>query len=326
MTHITRRDALALAGLGGMPWLASATEPYPNGPIRVVVPYPPGAATDNLARLLAQSLERELGVNVIVENKGGASTQIGTKSVADAKPDGQTLGFVDTSFVINPGLFGSSLPYDTLRDFQPVSQMAMASLVFIVHNSVPAKTIQEFLSLARQDPSRFNFGSAGSGSAPHLAGEQLRQVAGIEIGHIPYRGGSTVINDLIAGHVQSGFTTVPTMAAHIRSGAVRALFVTSPERSPQLSDVPTSKEVGLAGVDLMPIFGLIAPARVPAAVITRLSDAASTLVKSADLNKRLRDLGFIPVGSSASEFTSRVRSESAKWTEIIRTRKIRPNT
>lgn len=326
MNQISRRDAVVFAAAAAAsPWSVAA-DPYPSGTVKLTVPYPPGAATDNLARMLAQGLERELGASFIVENKGGAATQIGTKAVADAKPDGMVLGFIDTTFLINPGLFGSTLPYDTLRDFVPVSQMATAPLVFVVHSSVPARTMQEFVALAKKEPGRFSYGSAGSGSAPHIAGEQLRLAANIDINHIPYRGGSTVITDLIAGHVNCGFTTVPTMAEHIRAGSVRALIVTSPERSPQLSTVPTAREASLAGVDLMPIFGLIAPARTPQTLIVKLSEAASKLVKSPELSKRLLDSGFIPVGSTTGDFSVKVKTDVAKWIDFIRSRNIRPNT
>lgn len=325
MNTISRRQALAMAGCL-LPTVGVSAADYPNGPVRLTVPYPPGAATDTLARQLAQALEKELGATFVVENKGGAGTQIGTRAVAEAKPDGQVLGFIDTAFVINPGLFGASLPYDTLRDFVPVSQMATAPLVFVVHSTVAAKTMPEFVALAKADPGKIGFGSAGAGSAPHLAGEQLRMAAGIDITHIAYRGGSTVINDLIGGHIQCGFTTVPTMAEHIRAGTVRALMVTSPERSAQLPGVPTSREAGMPDVDLMPLFGLVAPARTPASTIARLSVSASRLVKSGDLGRRLQEAGFIPVGSNSEEFTARVRSEVAKWNQIISARKIRPNT
>ncbi|WP_332738524.1 Bug family tripartite tricarboxylate transporter substrate binding protein [Hydrogenophaga sp.] len=325
MNTLSRRQALVLAAFL-LPGMSVNAADYPAGPVRLMVPYPPGAATDTLARQLAQALEKELGATFVVENKGGAATQIGTRAVAEAKPDGQVLGFIDTAFVINPGLFGAALPYDTLRDFIPISQMATAPLVFVVHSAVPAKTMQEFVALAKADPGKIGFGSAGPGSAPHLAGEQLRMAAGIDITHIAYRGGSTVINDLIGGHIQCGFTTVPTMAEHIRAGTVRALMVTSPERSAQLPAVPTSREVGMPDVDLMPLFGLVAPARTPASTVARLSEIASGLVKSGELGRRLQASGFIPVGSTSEQFAARVRSEVAKWNQIISERKIRPNT
>jgi len=328
MQNLKRRDVLATAtALCLVPWVGTVrAQTYPSGPVKVIVPYAPGAATDNLARLLSQVLEASMGASFIVENRGGGATQIGTKAVAEAKPDGQVLGFIDTAFVINPGLFGTGLPYDTLRDFIPVSQVATAPLVFVVHSTVNARNMQEFVALAKADPGKIGFGSAGAGSAPHLAGEQLRMAAGIDITHIAYRGGSTVINDLIGGHIQCGFTTVPTMVEHIRAGTVRALMVTSPQRSEQLPAVPTSREAGMPDVDLMPLFGLVAPAKTPASTVARLSESASSAVKSGELGRRLQTSGFIPVGSTSDEFTARVRSEVAKWNQIISARKIRPNT
>lgn len=326
VSRTTRRHFLAAsAALAGAPHLAFAAT-CATGPVRIIVPYPPGAATDALARMLGQALETELGCTYIVDNKGGAATQIGTKAIATARPDGQTLGFIDTSFVINPGLFGAALPYDTLKDFVPISLMATAPLVLIAHTSVQARTVQEFVDLAKAQPGKLSYGSAGVGSAPHLAGEQLRQAAGIDIAHVPYRGGATVLNDLIAGHVQFGFTTVPTMLEHIRAGTVRALAVTSAARSPQLSNVPTMKEVGLAKVDTTPLFGLIAPAQLPADMVGALAAAAMKLVKSGSVRQRLEETGFVPVGSSAPEFAARIRAEIAKWTEVVKAGNIKPNT
>jgi tripartite-type tricarboxylate transporter receptor subunit TctC len=326
MKPVNRRSAIAnmAAAMAGTPWIAHA-QSYPAGPVRIVVPYPPGAATDALARMLGQALEPQFGTTFIVENKGGAATQIGTKAIASAKADGQTLGFVDTAFVINPGLFGKALPYDTQRDFLPISLMATAPLVLIVHTSVPAKDIKEFLALAKAKPDTLSYGSAGVGSAPHLAGEQLRQAASIDIRHIPYRGGSTVLTDLIAGHVQFGFTTVPTMLEHIRAGTVRALAVTSAERVPQLPSVPTTAEAGIPKVDTTPLFGLVGPAGLADATVTRLGSAASQLVKTGPLRARLMEAGFVPVGSTPQEFAARITSEIAKWTEIVRAGDIKPN-
>lgn len=287
------------------------------------MPYAPGAATDTLARMMADLLAAA-GTTYVVENRAGGASQIGTKAVAVAAPDGQTLGFVDTAFVINPGLFGSALPYDTRRDFQPISLMATAPLVFVAHASVPATTLGDFIALAKAQPGKLAYGSAGAGSAPHLAGEQLRDAAAIDIIHVPYRGGSTVINDLLAGHVQCGFTTVPTMLAHIRSGAVRALAVTSASRVPQLSQVPTTSELGLGVVDASPLFGLIAPGKTPRAEIERLA-AAARAVRSGPLHARLSETGFVPVGSTPEEFAARIELEIAKWSAVIKARGIRPN-
>ncbi len=325
MQHLNRRHLVASTAALGLAALAGPlrAQAFPGGPVKVIVPYPPGAATDNLARLLGQALEQPIGAPFIVENRGGGGSQIGTKAIAAATPDGQTLGFVDTAFVINPGLFGAALPYDTRKDFTPLSLMATAPLVLIAHKSVPAKDIREFLALAKAQPGRINYGSAGVGSAPHLAGEQLRRAAAIDINHVSYRGGSTVLNDLIAGYIQCGFTTVPTMLEHIRSGVVTALAVTA--KTGLLPQAPSFAELGLPAVDATPLFGLVAPARLPAAVQQKLSQAASSAVQAGPLHKRLVDLGFTPVGSTAEAFQARIDSEIAKWTEVVRAGNIKPN-
>ncbi len=186
---------------------------YPSGTVRIIVPYGPGAATDAIGRLIAAQLQAALGGTFIVENKAGGGSQIGTKAIADAPVDGTTLGFVDTAFVINPGLV-PNLPYDTLRDFAPLSLAATTQLVLNVHRSVPAATVREFVALAKSQPGKLAFASAGVGSAPHLAGEQFRIAAEIEVVHVPYKGGAAVFTDLLAGHIQFAFTTVPSMAEH----------------------------------------------------------------------------------------------------------------
>ncbi|WP_332291015.1 tripartite tricarboxylate transporter substrate binding protein [Aquincola agrisoli] len=310
--------ALSLAAAG--PAWAQATAS------RVIVPYAPGAATDALARLMAQALEGALGGTFIVENKAGGGTQIGTKAIATAPPDGHTLGFVDTAFVINPGLFGKSLPYDTRQDFVPLSLMATAPFVLLVHHSVRAASVQELVALAKSKPDGLNYGSAGIGSAPHLAGEQLRVAAGIPATHVPYRGGSTVLNDMIAGHIDFGFTTVPTMIEHIRAGTLRALAVTGPVRAAQLPQVPTMAEAGLSSVDASPLFGLVAPAGMPAERLQQIGQAASSAVKAGPLNSKLTGMGFIPVGSTPAEFKARIEAEIDKWSRVIAEGRIKPNT
>jgi tripartite-type tricarboxylate transporter receptor subunit TctC len=299
---------------------------YPSGTAKVIVPYAPGAATDALARLMAQSLEQALGgTKFIVENRAGGGTQVGTKAIATAPADGLTLGFIDTAFVINPGLVGAALPYDTRKDFVPLSLMASAPFVLLVHHSIPAKSVKELVALAKSRAGGLAYGSAGVGSAPHLAGEQLRVASGAALIHIPYRGGSTVLSDLIAGHVQFGFTTVPTMLEHIRAGTVRALAVTGTARAAQLPDVPTMTEAGFASVDAAPLFGLIAPAGLPAPLVERLGQIASTEVKSGPLNKKLVELGFIPIGNSPTEFKATIETEINKWTAIVKAGNIKPN-
>ncbi|MBA2961374.1 tripartite tricarboxylate transporter substrate binding protein [Ramlibacter sp. MAH-25] len=319
----SRRSLLRLGAAACAAAAFPLTAGAQSGTGKVIVPYAPGAATDTLGRLMADLLGTATGTRYIVDNRGGGATQIGTKAVATAAPDGLTLGFIDTAFVINPGLFGSALPYDTRQDFAPVSLMATAPLVLVVHPSVAAKTVAELVALAKAQPGKLVYGSAGAGSAPHLAGEQLRQAAGIDIIHAPYRGGATVLNDLLAGHIQFGFTTVPTMLQHIRAGSVRALAVTSATRAGQLPQVPTMKEAGLPAVDASPLFGLVAPAKTPQPVLEKLA-AAAQAARSGTAQARLSELGFTPVGSSPEEFRARIEAEIAKWTAVIRAGNIKP--
>lgn len=303
----------------GMAWAqAGATA-------KIIVPYAPGAATDQLARMMALVLDEAMGgTKYVVENRAGGGSQIGTRAVAAAAPDGLTLGFIDTAFVINPALVGDKLPYDTRRDFTPLSLTASAPFVVQVHSSIPANTLAEFVALCKSNPGKYSFGSSGQGSAPHLAGEQFRHAARIEVNHAPYRGGSTVLNDLIAGHIHFGFTTVPTMIEHIRAGTVRALAVTGNKRAVQLPNVPAFAELGLPEVDAQPIFGLIGPAQLPTPLVQRLSAAASQAVRTGPMGQRLAETGFFPIGSSAAEFRTRIDAEIDKWAAVVKAAGIKP--
>ena len=292
--------------------------------VNIIVPYAPGAATDALGRLMAQALEKSLGVTAVVENRGGGGSQIGTQAVAGAEADGHTLGFVDTAFAINPGLFGDELPYDTLQDFTPLSLMATAQLVLVAHPSVEAKTMEELVALAKSAPGTLTYGSAGLGSAPHLAGEQLASAAEIDIIHVPYPGGGTVISDLLGGHIQLAFTTVPTMRENITGGLVIPLAVTGAERSALLPDVPTMTEAGLPDVNAAPFFALVGPQGLPDAVVQQFSKAASDAVREGELRDRVESMGFIPVGSVTDEFSPWLADEVAKWTAVIEKSGIKP--
>jgi len=312
-------SGLALAALTRSAW----AQDYPQRPVRVIVPYAPGGASDILARLVQPHLDRTFGQSFVVDNRGGGASQVGTQAIATAAPDGYTIGVIDSAFVINPGLFAGKLPYDTKKDFAAVSLLAMSPLVLVVHPDVPAKTAEGLVALARQKPGEVTFASAGLGTAIHLAGEQFRQVAQIEINHIPYRGGGPSVIDLLAGKVNFTFSTIPAILEHIRGGRVRALGITG-VRHTHLPDVPTMAEVGLAGVDSAPLFGMVAPAAVPPAIIARLTEAAAGAVKSDALNARLIEIGYLPVGSSPAEFRARIEAEIDKWTRIIQTANIKP--
>jgi tripartite-type tricarboxylate transporter receptor subunit TctC len=330
MHHIQRRRraflglaAGAAAGLA-LPRASAQGGGYPDKAVRIIVPYPPGGATDNLGRLAAQALQQALGASFIVDNRAGAGTTIGTRAVAAAAPDGYTLGMVDSAFAINPALLGARLPYDTLKDFAPVSLIARAQFVLVVHPSVPAQDLAGFIARAKAEPGRLAYGSAGVGSGPHLAGEQLSQQAGLQTIHIAYKGGGTVITDLLGGQVQFGFATVPTLAEHIRAGKLRALAVTGPRRSPQLPEVPTFGEAGLPGVDTMPFFGLVAPRGTPPALVERLSQALAASIGQGEMRTRLQAMGFEPAGGAPDAFAQRIREEVATWSEVIRKGKIQP--
>ncbi|PZW45647.1 tripartite-type tricarboxylate transporter receptor subunit TctC [Humitalea rosea] len=294
----------------------AAAETYPDHPLRVIVPYAAGGASDTLARLLADILGGQLGQTLVVENRGGGASVVGTQAIGTARPDGYTIGVIDSAFVINPGLFGSRLPYDTVADFAPVSLVARSPLVLAVHPSVPATTAQELVALAKARPGSIAFGSAGLGTAIHLAGEQFIQTAGVEIIHVPYRGGAPSIVDLIAGQVQMTFSTVPSILGHVRSGRVRALAVTG-LGSELLPEVPTMAQAGLPGVDAAPLFGMVAPANTPPAALARLASLTAAAVTEGPLRRRLIELGFEPVGSTPEAFRATIAEEVAKWTRVI---------
>ena len=317
-TFMASSAALAF-GAWATAWRTSAfAADYPTQPVRLIVPYPPGGATDALGRMAGQVYSETLGQSFIVENRGGGGTTIGTRELATSSPDGYVIGMVDTSFTINPGLLGDRLPYDTLKDFAPISLMATAPFVLVVHPSVPVNSLAEFIKLAKSKPGSLSYGSAGVGSGPHLAGEQLRQEADIDVLHVPYRGGSTVFTDLLGGQIQFAFATVPSMSGHIKAGRLRALAVTGEQRADQLPDVPTFQETGLPGVNLSPLFGLIAPAGVPRAIIDKLSSTVVTEIQSGKLGSQLRDAGFRPVGSTSAAFAQQIQTDVAKWAALIK--------
>ncbi|MBR1326051.1 Bug family tripartite tricarboxylate transporter substrate binding protein [Bradyrhizobium ottawaense] len=328
MSSLTRRtivgSGLATA-LSASPLLRAAkAQTYPQRPVKIIVPYAAGGASDIIARLISSEMERALGQPFIVDNRGGGASMVGTQAVATASPDGQTIGMIDSAFVINPGLFRAKLPYNTKSDFAPISLLAASPLVVVVHPSVAANSLQEFVALAKAQPGKINFASAGLGTAIHLAGEQLRQAAEIDILHVPYRGGAPAITDLIGGQVQMTFATVAAIGQQVRQGVVRALAVTGDGRVAQLPDVPTMAEAGLPAVDATPIFGLVGPAALPPVIIDKLAEVAGKAFKGEALRLRMTELGFISVGSSPSEFAARIDDEITKWARIVENGNIQP--
>jgi tripartite-type tricarboxylate transporter receptor subunit TctC len=320
---LTRRELIAGVGAAALCSGSAFAQDYPSKPIRMIVPYPAGGATDTLARLLATRLDTELKQSVVVDNRGGGASQVGTQGIATAAPDGYTIGMIDSAFTINPGLFAGKLPYDTLKDFAFVSLIATAPLVFVVHPSVAANTAQELVALARQKAG-MTYALPGLGTPVHLAGEQLRQATGIDIVSVPYRGAGPSVADFIGGVVQMTFATVPSILEHVRSGRARALAMVG-DRSPLLPDVPTMAEAGISGVDAALMFGIVAPAATPQPIVDRLSEAATVSVTTDPLRSRLQALGFVPIGSKPDGLRTRVAAEITKWSKIIEAANIKPN-
>lgn len=311
------RFAFALLAFPGLALEAEA-QPYPARPIRLIVPYPPGGSADILARTIGQKAGEGLGQTFVIDNRPGAGTAIGTDALAKSAPDGYTimLGTV-SSHAINPAL-NTKLPFDPIKDFTPVSLVASVPFAMIVHPSVAAKSVREFVALARAKPATLNYSSAGSGTSNHLAGELLKSMASIDIAHIPYKGSAPALNDLLAGQVSLMFDLVVTAAPHVKSGAVRALAVTGSKRSPVLPDVPTIAESGIDGYEVSAWFGIFAPAGVPRTIVERLNAEFTKALNDADLRQRLAKDGSEPLTSTPDEFASYLRSEVDKWAKVVK--------
>src|SRR5215467_11453057 len=297
---------------------------YPSKPIRMIVAYPPGGGTDIVGRTVAQKLGEALGQSVVVENRGGASGNIGTELAAHAAPDGYTIlmGNVAPN-AINASLF-RNLPFDPVADFAPVTLVASTPNVLVVHPSTPARTVKEVVALARAKPGALNFASAGVGSSSHLAGELFRVLAGAEIVHVPYKGGGPAMVDVLSGQVQLYFATIPAAMPHVKSGKLAPIAVTSARRSRALPEIPTIAESGVPGYEASTWYGLLAPAHSPDAAITRLHDGVVRILGERALREKLADQGFEPVGDSPQEFAAYIKSEIAKWGKVIRDAGIRP--
>jgi tripartite-type tricarboxylate transporter receptor subunit TctC len=325
MSEVNRR-ALMTAALSGAALLRArpaGAQGYPQRPVRLIVPYAPGGGTDVFSRLLAAQIEREFGQTFVIDNRPGSASVIGTQVVATAQPDGYIIGMVDSAFVTNPGLLGDKLPYDTRKDFIPVSLLSRTQLVLSVHPSSPFKSAQELVAFAKANPGKLTFASAGIGTGIHLAGEQFRQVAGIEIVIVPYRGGAPALADFLAGKVDFTFGAVPTIREHILGGKAHGLGVTR-GRAPQLPDIPSMEELGYASVDSASEMGLIAPAATPAPIVQKLQATSAAAVRSAAFGASLQDRGFQPIGSTTEEFRAHVDREIDKWIRVIAAGDIKP--
>ena len=297
---------------------ATATaQNYPTRPIRYIVPQAPGGSSDTLARAITQRVGDGLGQTIVVDNRPGATGVIGAEVVARANPDGHTLLQCATSHATNPAMH-AKLPYDSVRDFAPISLLSQQPNIWIVHPSLPVKSMKELIAHVKARPGQLNFGSSGTGGSQHLAGELLKSMAGIDMTHIPYKGSPPALIDLIAGRVPIMSSTMPPVLPHLRTGKVRALAVTSAKRSPALPDVPTVAEAALPGYEAIAWQGLLAPAGTARAVIARVQTEFARVLKQPEIASRLTEQGFETVASTPEWFAGYIRTEIEKWSKVIK--------
>ncbi|MGE0698345.1 MAG: Bug family tripartite tricarboxylate transporter substrate binding protein [Hyphomicrobiaceae bacterium] len=321
---IKLRAMLTLAMLG-LAVVAARAQDYPTKPIRLVVPYPPGGPTDVVGRTYAAKMQDMLGQPVVVENRSGANGNIASQLVAKSPADGYTILLHASSFVINPHLY-KAIGYDPFKDFTPVSLVFDYKLVVVVHPSFPAQSFQELVAAAKAKPGTINFASAGGVGAPtHLSVEMFKQMAGIDLVHVPYQGGAPAVNDLLAGHVPLMFNNPTQSIPYVKAGKLRALATTGSKRSTQLPDLPTVAELGYPGYDVGTWFGVWAPAGTPPAVVAKLSDAFVKISKQPDVLAKLDEQGLAVIGGDAAELGRFEKAESQRWGKVITDAKIQPN-
>lgn len=296
----------------------AAAQAFPAKPIRLVVPYPPGGSTDILARLLAERVSGPLGQTMVVENRSGATGLIGAEMVARSAPDGHTLLMgVNGPLSIMPGL-RPNMPYDSLKDFAPVILTAKAPKLLVVHPSIPANTPQELVTYLKSGQRNVSYASSGVGTTGHLANEMMKQIAGVKMEHVPYKGAGPAMADLIAGHVQVAIEVMPQLLPLVQSGKIRALAITSTQRSPVLPNLPTLAESGFPGFESYTWFGIVAPAGTPAAAVNRLNAEFAKVLQTPELAKRLDELGAEYSPNTPEQFGQFLRADLEKWRRVIR--------
>jgi tripartite-type tricarboxylate transporter receptor subunit TctC len=314
---ISRRSALSLIGTGistlaiGRTWAAD----YPARPVKWVVGYPPGGATDIIARLIGQRLSEKLGQQFVIENKPGAGNNIATESVVNAEPDGYTLLLVNPANYINTSLY-ANLKFNFPRDIAPVASFQRVPNVMTVGKDVTAKNVAEFIEYVKANPGKVNMASSGNGTSVHLSGEMFMAMTGTKMQHVPYRGAAPAITDMLGGQVQVIFDNMPSIIQHIRSGALRALAVTSTQKSSQLPDTPTVAET-IPGYEASALFGMGAPKNTPKEIITRLNTEINTILGEPDMKKRLVELGGDPLIQTPEKFGADIAAETEKWKKVV---------
>ena len=297
--------------------VAQSSAGYPNRPLRFIVPYAAGGNGDIVARIIAQKLIAQIGQQIVIDNRGGAGGKIGAELAARAAPDGYTFMLGTNTHVINMSLF-SKLPYDIQRDFAPVTLTTSAPMVLIVHPSLPAKTVKEFIALARAHPKKLNFASGGSGSSAHVISELFASMAGVQLTHVAYKGAAQATTDLIAGQIQMSFNSSATALAHMRAGRVRGLGISTAMRSSAAPGLPTIAESGLPGFDASIWQGVFTPARTPLEIIVRLNRELVAVLGANDVKEQLRVQGLDALPSTPDAFADFIRVEIAKWAKVIK--------
>ena len=304
--------SFSLAGIAG-----AAEAPYPIKPIRFLVPFAPGGGNDYIARLIGGKLSEAWGQQVVIDNRPGAGGNIAAETVARSAPDGYTIFLFNSATAIAPSLY-KKLAYDPLKDFEPVTLIATSPFALVVHPSTPAQSVKELIALAKTKPGGITYASGGNGSSTHLAGEQFRQMAGITMTHIPYKGAGPAFVDLIAGQVTMYFSSIPPALPHIKSGRVRALAVSSEQKTQLLPELPTIAESGVPGYESAASYGLVAPTRTPAAIVNKLNTETAKILKDADVRSRFVSQGLDIAGGTAQEFNRYMRVEIGKWAKVIK--------
>jgi tripartite-type tricarboxylate transporter receptor subunit TctC len=310
------RLRLAVAALALLATTPLHAQKYPERPVRAVVPFPAGGGTDILARLFLQRLSERLAANFVIDNRAGAGGTIGTEIVAKAAPDGYTILVCSSSHTINPSVY-RKLGYDPARDFAPVTIIASGPGVLVIHPSVPARNVKELIAFAKSKPGALNYASAGNGTPPHLAAELFKSMAGVDLVHVPYKGNVPAFADLISGAVSVSFPTITSGLPQVRSGKLRALAVTSRQRSTVLPDVPTIAEAALPGYEASTWYGMLAPAGTPTAIVTTLHRQMVEVLKLPDIREKLLAQGLEAGGATPAEFTSTIAAELVKWKKVV---------
>ena len=316
--------ARAAVGALLIPLCASAyAADYPQRPIRLIVPFAAGGGLEITARSIGQKLTEKRGQSIVIDNRPGAATIVGSEIAAKASPDGYTLLMITTTFAINPSLYGK-LPYDPVREFAPVTQINSVPNILVVNPSIPAHTVRELIALAKAKPGQLNYASAGSGTSPHLAAELFKTMAGIEMTHIPYKGIPPAVTDVIAGRVTMLMTTTISAAPHVKSGRLRALAITSPKRLAAMPDVPAIGET-VPGYEADAFQGMVAPAGVPKEIVRQLADDIAAIVRLPEIRERIVADGAEPIGSTPEAFGAFLKKEMLKWGKVVKESGARPD-